>query len=184
MSQLTAGAHKCHHRKQLSAKTSYLNAINLNEFIKNEWKWEKQAQKKTHTHKRLEKKKSEDVKRCDQKDCHFETYTTDKISQKKRTKQKRTFEDTQKHLKAAMPSAKIMILEVWPHASKFIGRKSQRHKTRQMRYLWTISHFRGHLFLALIWIHLRNLVNKITTNRTHKISQTAFLRLWLLKNYV
>lgn len=26
--------------QQSSAKTSYLNVINLNEFIKNEWKWD------------------------------------------------------------------------------------------------------------------------------------------------
>lgn len=47
--------------KQSSAKTSYLNAINSNEFIKNEWKWDAERTENNHRPKqkvREEKKRN------------------------------------------------------------------------------------------------------------------------------
>lgn len=70
--------------KQSSAKTSYLNAINSNEFIKNEWKWDAERTEKKQPQTQTESQRGK-KKKHNQKDSHNETCALIKSAGEKNT---------------------------------------------------------------------------------------------------
>lgn len=111
--------------KQSSAKTSYLNVINLNEFIKNEWKWDTEQKNKT------DKLTTQKKPRIQSEGLWLRNMCADKIS------------NTKKHVWFRCKGKLLLLL--WPHASKFIALnhsvKETDKNTQTMKYV--VSDFDG-----------------------------------------